>query len=292
MPDTIARLVIAGGVGLIPTLAVALIYDPQLLPSGQEFRSGISRFLGSLLRLLVIPTLLVAVIYVVFIPFNFWAPFEHRDVLFAYNAMLFAVMGLLLGATPIHAEDVSLPQQSWLRRAILVIASLAVLVSLYALSAILYRTVDGGKSWTKIVSGISPDDYVHVVREDPKRAPRIEVRQADRSTSIPFLHQQRGNEKPAQNKKYVNAQKTSRNHRRRRMVKHHHEDGDDPDAHENCRVCCPVGRGLCSLYRFSHASFQSVRRFFLHPVDIRQDFGDRAIKVLRDRLIHIDRFIQ
>lgn len=144
VPDTIARLVIAGGAGLIPTLAVALIYDPYQTPAGQDLRSGISRLLGSLLRILVIPTLLVAVIYVLFIPFNFMAPFGNRDVLFAYNAMLFAVMGLLLGATPVHLEDISHRQQAWLRLAILVIAGLAVIVSLYAMSAIIYRTVEGG----------------------------------------------------------------------------------------------------------------------------------------------------
>ena len=33
----------------------------------------------------------------------------------------------------------------------------------------LYRTHDFGKSWTKIVSGIRADDYVHAVREDPTR---------------------------------------------------------------------------------------------------------------------------
>jgi photosystem II stability/assembly factor-like uncharacterized protein len=32
-----------------------------------------------------------------------------------------------------------------------------------------YRTHDFGKSWTKIVNGIRPNDYVHVVREDPAR---------------------------------------------------------------------------------------------------------------------------
>jgi photosystem II stability/assembly factor-like uncharacterized protein len=34
----------------------------------------------------------------------------------------------------------------------------------------IYRTHDFGKSWTKIVNGIPNDDYVHVIREDPKRA--------------------------------------------------------------------------------------------------------------------------
>jgi hypothetical protein len=33
----------------------------------------------------------------------------------------------------------------------------------------LYRTHDFGRTWTKIVSGIRDDDYVHVVREDPTR---------------------------------------------------------------------------------------------------------------------------
>src|SRR5581483_8638761 len=33
----------------------------------------------------------------------------------------------------------------------------------------IYRTDDYGKSWTKIVNGIPSGDYVHAVREDPKR---------------------------------------------------------------------------------------------------------------------------
>ncbi len=34
----------------------------------------------------------------------------------------------------------------------------------------IYETTDFGQSWTKIVDGIRADDYVHAVREDPKRA--------------------------------------------------------------------------------------------------------------------------
>ena len=33
----------------------------------------------------------------------------------------------------------------------------------------LYKTADYGKTWTKIVNGIREDDFVHAVREDPKR---------------------------------------------------------------------------------------------------------------------------
>jgi photosystem II stability/assembly factor-like uncharacterized protein len=37
------------------------------------------------------------------------------------------------------------------------------------LAPYIFRTTDFGKTWTKIVSGIPPTDYVHVVREDPTR---------------------------------------------------------------------------------------------------------------------------
>jgi photosystem II stability/assembly factor-like uncharacterized protein len=37
------------------------------------------------------------------------------------------------------------------------------------LAPYLFRTHDFGKTWTKIVAGISPTDYTHVVREDPAR---------------------------------------------------------------------------------------------------------------------------
>lgn len=36
-------------------------------------------------------------------------------------------------------------------------------------SPYIFRTYDFGRSWTKIVGGIPPDDYVHAVREDPTR---------------------------------------------------------------------------------------------------------------------------
>jgi hypothetical protein len=86
------------------------------------------------------------VIYVFVIPFNFLEPFRKRDVLIVYNLMLFAIMGLLLGATPIHSGGLSTQLRKWLRIGIISVASLAVLVSIYALSATIYRTIDGG--WT------------------------------------------------------------------------------------------------------------------------------------------------
>jgi hypothetical protein len=140
LSSVIVRLLFAGGAGLLPVLAVAIIYNPQLPPDEQDFSQGLSRFLANLLRMMILPTLLVAVLYVFFIPFNFMEPFYNRDVLFIYNGMLFAVMALLVGATPVRANDLPERLQVWLRYAILAVAALTVLVSLYALAAILYRT--------------------------------------------------------------------------------------------------------------------------------------------------------
>ena len=33
----------------------------------------------------------------------------------------------------------------------------------------IFKTDDYGKTWTKIVNGIPANDFVHAVREDPKR---------------------------------------------------------------------------------------------------------------------------
>jgi hypothetical protein len=97
-----------------------------------------------MMRLLLPLTLLVLVIYVFVIPFNFMAPFEDRDVLIVYNVMLFAILGLLLSATPLHASELSPRLQDLLRKGILAVAALAALVGLYALAAVVYRTVQGG----------------------------------------------------------------------------------------------------------------------------------------------------
>jgi hypothetical protein len=54
--------------------------------------------------------------------------------------MLFAVIALLVGAAPISTADLSPRLARWLRLGIMAVAALALLVSLYALAAILYRT--------------------------------------------------------------------------------------------------------------------------------------------------------
>ncbi len=144
LPDIWLRLIAAGGFGLLPVMAVASVYDPATAPSEQDFDQGLSKFIATMMRLLLPLTLIVLVIYIFVIPFNFFEPYENRDVLIIYNLMLFAIMGLLLGVTPIRGDDLSAQLQRWLRIGIIAVAVLAEVVSLYALSATVYRTIQGG----------------------------------------------------------------------------------------------------------------------------------------------------
>jgi hypothetical protein len=150
LPEIWLRLIVAGGFGLLPVLAVATVYDPDIPPSEQDFDQGLSKFIATMMRLLLPLTLGVMVIYIIVIPFYFLEPYENRDVLIVYNLMLFGIIGLLLGATPISGDDLSPELQKWLRIGIIVVAFLAVLISIYALSATAYRTIEGGLTLNRL----------------------------------------------------------------------------------------------------------------------------------------------
>ena len=143
LPEILARLIMAGGFGLLPVLALATIYDPRVAPAAQDFEQGLSKFIATMMRLLLPLTLGVLAIYVLVIPFNFFAPFGDRELLMVYNVMLFAIIALLMGATPITGGELSPALQKVLRLGLLLVAGLAVLVSVYALSAVVYRTFQG-----------------------------------------------------------------------------------------------------------------------------------------------------
>ncbi|HEU5346743.1 MAG TPA: hypothetical protein VFU60_20515 [Ktedonobacterales bacterium] len=151
LPQLWQRLLIAGGGGLLPVLAVASVYDPARRAGAQDFYRGFGKILAIIMRLLLPLTLLTLLVYIAFIPFNFLAPFNQRDVLITYNVGLFAVMGLLVGVIPLSAEDVAARWRGWLRAGIVALAALALLVSLYALSAILYRTALDGLTMNRLV---------------------------------------------------------------------------------------------------------------------------------------------
>jgi hypothetical protein len=139
-PESVQRLFIAGGAGLIPVIAVAIVYNPAAPPAEQDFDEGLGKLVALLPRVLLPLTLLVMAVFLLFVPFNFFEPFENRDVLIIYNAMLFAVIALLTAVTPLSLERVSPRLGRWLRWGIAAVAALAVVISVYALVAILYRT--------------------------------------------------------------------------------------------------------------------------------------------------------
>lgn len=177
LPEVLLRLIAAGGFGLLPVMALATVYDPTAPPSAQDFDQGMSRFLATMMRLLLPLTLIVLVIYLLVIPFNFMAPFENRDVLIVYNAMLFAIVALLVGATPIRADDLSPKLQRVMRKGIVAVAGLAVLVSVYALAAVVHRTLQGDLTlnrltvigWNTINIGILIALIVTQLRTDRER---------------------------------------------------------------------------------------------------------------------------
>lgn len=145
IPEPVQKLIFPGGTGLIILLATASTYDPRLAPVAQNFRHGLSRLVSTLMRLLMPLALLVLVIFGYFIlqPDNFWIPFNDRDALITYNALLFAIVFLLIGAVPVGPDDLPARTQALLRHGFIAVASLTVLVSLYAMSATVYRTYLG-----------------------------------------------------------------------------------------------------------------------------------------------------
>jgi hypothetical protein len=139
-PEAILRLFVAGGAGLVPVIAVAIAYDPRVAPIQQSFEEGLSKLIRMLMRFVLPLALVVLVTYVILIPFKFRGPFENRDVLIIYNAMLFAVVAMLLGATPVTDTELDDRARTWLRRGMMVVAALAIVVGLHALIAIVSRT--------------------------------------------------------------------------------------------------------------------------------------------------------
>jgi hypothetical protein len=139
IPEVVIRLAICTGLGLIPLIAVALVYDPRLEPLEQSFGQGVSRLMPTLVRLLLPATVVVLLIYLAFVPFNFRAPFNNRDVLIANNGMLFALMGLLMAASPLRIEDIPDRLRPWMRRGMLAVAVLAALIGVYILGAVVSR---------------------------------------------------------------------------------------------------------------------------------------------------------
>ena len=145
LPQDGLQRVAAWGIGAIPILALASVYDPRAAPVAQNWATGLARILRILSRLLLPLALGVLVVYVFwFIPAYFWQPFQEREVLIVYNATIMAILVLLTVVVMGSDEPRSLRQDSILRYGVLTLGSLTLLLNLYALAAIVSRTVSFG----------------------------------------------------------------------------------------------------------------------------------------------------
>lgn len=144
LPPPVVQASFAFLLGLIPVLAVASAYDPGLRPSVQRFGTGVTRVFFIAARLFLPLTFVVLLLVAALLPARFGALSENRGTLLVFNAMLFAVMLLLVGATPLRADELAPRAGIWLRRGIAAVAAAAAVVGAFALAAVLSRTAQGG----------------------------------------------------------------------------------------------------------------------------------------------------
>ncbi len=140
-----AQTVAAWGIGAIPVLALASVYQPASTPIQQNWETGLARILRILTRLMLPLALGVLAVYVCwFIPVYFERPFEEREVLIVYNATIMAIIALL-ASTVTESDEQRTPKQDLvLRYAVLAMGVLTILLNVYALAAIVSRTVEFG----------------------------------------------------------------------------------------------------------------------------------------------------
>lgn len=145
IPEDVMRIVSSAGLGLLPILALASLYDSSRAPTDQSWSSGLARLLKILTRLILAPALLVLAIYIFwFVPMHFWQPFRERDVLIIYNATIMAIIATLACTVPDPVEQLSAKASRVLRYAIIAAGSLTFLLNIYALAAVASRTITWG----------------------------------------------------------------------------------------------------------------------------------------------------
>jgi hypothetical protein len=140
LSEPVVRLLYLGVGGLIPLVAVLSVYDPNVSLGQQEFRRGFARILMIGLHAFLPLALLILVAFLLALPFNFFAAYDSRETLIVFNVLLFVIVGLVVGIIPLAASEFSPTYQKWLRVGTGALAAQVILVSVYALSAILYRT--------------------------------------------------------------------------------------------------------------------------------------------------------
>lgn len=141
LPEALLERTFMWGTGAVPILAVASVYAPGAAPAAQDFGAGLAQTLQILTRLLLVPALFVLAVYLaIFIPMNFFAAFEERNVLIVYNATIVAIVALIAAAT----SGSTMGADRILFYGVLCLTLLTALLNLYALAAIVSRTLELG----------------------------------------------------------------------------------------------------------------------------------------------------
>jgi hypothetical protein len=145
LPEDYLQAAAAWGIGAIPVLALASVYDPTVRPASQDWNTGLSRILRILTQLILPLALVVLVIYVFwFVPAYFWKPFQEREVLIVYNATIFAILVLLTLVVSGSPRERSARHDTYLRYAVMALGGLTLLLNVYALVAIISRIYEFG----------------------------------------------------------------------------------------------------------------------------------------------------
>jgi len=144
LPPSVLLAAAAFGLGIIPVLAVASVYDPILAPAEQR-PTGLAHILRIITWLLLPAALSVLALYVLwFIPVYFWRPLNERTVLIVYNATIIAILALLAAAVSAAADRRQRPNVRLLRAAVLSLSVLTLALNVYALAAVASRTLEYG----------------------------------------------------------------------------------------------------------------------------------------------------
>jgi hypothetical protein len=145
LPQDDLQTVAAWGIGAIPVLALASVYDPTAAPVAQDWTTGLTRILRILTQLILPLALGVLVVYVFwFVPAYFWRPFQEREVLIVYNATILAILVLLTVVVSGPVDERSPRQDKILRYAVQALVGLTLFLNVYALAAIASRAFNFG----------------------------------------------------------------------------------------------------------------------------------------------------
>ncbi len=145
LPEDYLQAAAAWGIGAVPVMALASVYDPTVRPAAQDWTTGLSRILRILTQLILPLALVVLVVYEFwFVPAYFWKPFQEREVLIVYNATILAILVLLTVVVSGSVKERSPLHDTILRYAVMALGGLTLLLNVYALIAIASRIYEFG----------------------------------------------------------------------------------------------------------------------------------------------------